>query len=109
MGPEVSKGDLGPHQRWLIELMQGIQFGRIEGLAVRAGRPVVSPPPRVVRELKIGGDNQARREGKLEDFVLKQEVRELLDHIARLGHGIIHTIEIRHGLPFRLTVEEVAA
>ena len=109
MGNVTSKADLPPAEGRLVELMQGINYGRIEGLCVRRGTPVLNPPPRVVHEIKFGGENGPRPEIAKADFVLKAQVRELLAQLEALGDGVIHSIEIKHGLPFRMTVEEVSA
>ena len=102
-------GALGPEGRLLIEMMQSVNFGRIEQLRVRGGELIMSPPPRVVRDVKIGGENGRRPEAHLSDFALKKEVVELLGQIACLNDATIHSIEIKHGLPFKMTVEEVTA
>lgn len=93
----------------LIRLMQRINFGRIEGLAVRGGQPAFDPPPRLIREVKFGGDNGSRPEGLRGDFTLKAQVRELFAQLEELGDGVVTCIEIQRGLPFRMTVEEVPA
>jgi hypothetical protein len=97
-----------PRQR-LLELMQTINFGRIEDLAVRGGNPVFDPPPRVVREIKIGGDNGPRAERDAANFLLKDQVVELLHHLDHLRDGTVAVLEVKHGLPFRLLVAETAA
>jgi len=89
--------------------MQRINFGRIEGLSVRRGQPVLDPPPRVVREIKFGGENGPRPEATKQDFELKALVRDLFAHLEAMGNGVVRCIEIKHGLPFRMTVEEVFA
>jgi hypothetical protein len=89
--------------------MQRINYGRIEGLSVRHGEPVMDPPPRVVREIKFGGDNGPRPEATKADFTLKAQVRDLFAQLEALGDGVIPCIEIQRGLPFRMTVEEVCA
>jgi hypothetical protein len=104
-----SKSALSPARRRLIELMQTINFGRIEDLAVRGGNPVFAPPPRVVREIKIGGDNGPRPERDAANFLLKDQVVELLHHLDHLGYGTVAVLEVKHGLPFRLLVAEAAA
>mgnify|MGYP000617584309 CR=1 FL=1 len=93
----------------LVELMQRINYGRVEGLSVRRGEPVMEPPPRVVREIKFGGDNGPRPEVGKADFTLKVQVRELFAQLESLGDGVIECIEVKHGLPFKMTVEEDAA
>ena len=67
------------------------------------------PPPRVAREVKFGGDNGPRSETAKGDFALKAQVRELLAQLEALGDGLVECIEVKHGLPFKMTVEEDAA
>jgi hypothetical protein len=43
----VTKAALTPARKRLIELMQEINYGRIESLMVRNGEPVFDPPPMV--------------------------------------------------------------
>src|SRR2546421_12875236 len=57
MSRPFTKGSLSAPRRRLLELMQRIYFGRLEGLSVHAGEPAFDPPPRVTREHKFGGDN----------------------------------------------------
>jgi hypothetical protein len=99
-----SKSELPEGGRRLVELMQRINFGRIENLPVRGGAPVLDPPPRVVREIKIGGDNGPRPEARRQDFPLKEQVTELFAHLEALGDGTVEVLEVKHGLPFRLLV-----
>jgi len=73
---------------------------------VENGEPVFHPPPRVVREIKFGGENGPRPEFRVEDFILKAQVKELFTQLSDLGDGIVERIEVKHGLPFRMNVEE---
>ncbi|HRX85790.1 MAG TPA: hypothetical protein P5572_12295 [Phycisphaerae bacterium] len=86
--------------------MQTMNFGRIEAVRVADGQPVLDPPPRVIREVKLGASTGARAELSLADFVLKAEVRELFTELATVGDGVIDSIEVRHGLPFRLITSQ---
>jgi len=104
--PVFSKQHLSPSRARLLEMMQALNFGRIEHLCVAGGEPVFDPPPERRREVKFNAENGARPELSLEDFVLKAEVRELFDAITEIGDGIIERIEVRHGLPFRMIVAE---
>jgi hypothetical protein len=101
-----TKAALSPARRQLVEMMQGINFGRIEALAVRGGDPILDPPPRVVREVKFGGENGPRPEVGIADFFLKAPVVELFEHLDRLGSGTIAVLEVKHGLPFRMLIAE---
>lgn len=107
MTKDRTKGALSHPQRRLLELVQRINFGRIEGLAVRNGEPVVDPAPRVVREIKLGAEHEPRRELEKEDFVLKSQVVELFEHLTRLGNGEVERLEVKHGLPFLIHIEGV--
>ena len=109
MNNDVTKVNLSPARARLVELMQEINFGRIKDLTIRNGDPVLTPLPRVVREIKFGGDNGPRPEATKQDFALKMEVRDLFAQFEAMGDGVVASIEIKHGLPFRMTVEEVSA
>lgn len=106
MKPGLTKAALPEPRRQLLELMQSINFGRIEGLMIRDGTPVLAPPPRLVREVKFGGDNGPRPERDANNFVLKAQVVELFQHLDQLGVGAIEVLEIKHGLPFRMLVAQ---
>ena len=101
-----TKSALSAQQRRLLETMQRLNFGRIENLPVRAGEPAFDPAPRIIQEIKIGGENGPRAELARDDFALKNQFSELFDHLGRLGDGSVAMIEVKHGLPFRLVVEQ---
>jgi hypothetical protein len=90
----------------LIERMQRLGFGTIEGLVIRDGDPVLTPPPHVVRDVKFCAENGPRRETGLSDFTLKAPVEDFLANLDAIGNGTIRSLEVRHGLPFRMQVEE---
>jgi hypothetical protein len=79
---QIKKTSLNRHQQKLIELMQQINFGRISNIPVVGGNP---------------------------EFTLKQEVLSLFEHLTRMGDGTIRHLEIKHGLPFLIRIEERAA
>jgi hypothetical protein len=101
----ITKSSLTPGLARLIELLQTLNFGRIEALTIRGGQPAFDPPPRVIQKLKMGGDNTPRPEMGYADFRLKDGVIELLELIARLHDGEIRSIEVRCGLPVSAEVE----
>ncbi len=105
MNQPNTKSSLTPGQTRLLELMQAVNFGRIESLRIREGEPTFSPPPRVIQKLKMGGDNTSRAEAEFSDFRLKHGVVELLEMISRLGDGEVRSIEIRFGLPVTAEIE----
>ncbi|GIW55529.1 MAG: hypothetical protein KatS3mg082_1933 [Nitrospiraceae bacterium] len=106
MGPNGTKASLSPARRRLLELFQQVNFGRVERLSIQNAEPVLDPPPRIVREIKFGGENGPRPELDAGNFLLKTQVVELFQHLDQLGTGTIDVIEVKHGLPFRMIVTE---
>lgn len=103
------KGVLSEPRKRLVELMQHINFGRVERLVVANGQPVLDPPPTIIREVKFGAENGPRPELHVDDFMLKSQVVELLDALDDLCDGVIDVLEVKHGLPFRMLIREAAA
>ena len=97
---------LTPQRRQLVKLMQTLCFGRIEGFAIRDGEPVLTPPPRVIREVKFGSEPGPRPDSRDPEFVLKAQVTEFFDQMDRFRDGVLETVEVKHGLPFRAVFEE---
>ena len=90
-------------------MMQTIHFGRMENIVVRDGQPLFEPPPKIIREIKFGGENSLRRKLNSNDFLLKTQVLQLFRQLEKLGDGTVQSLEVKHGLPFRMIVEEKAA
>jgi hypothetical protein len=108
MNPSNTKSCLSPAQSRLIELLQGLNFGRVEALRVRAGEPVFDPPPRVIQTVKLGSDNAPRPELYYGDFRLKHQIIEMLAIVSSLGEGEIRAIDVRHGLPYCMEIDRPA-
>ena len=106
MTDRTTKSALSPQGQRLLVLMQEMHFGRIERLVVRCGDPVFDPPPRLVREIRLGGTDGSRPEIRSQDFTLKSQVVDLFAQLRRLGNGTVESLEIQHGLPFRMKLEE---
>ena len=95
---------LSPERRSLVALCQSLPFGRLENLRVAGGEPILDPPPRIVREVKLGGENDPRPELAQGDFVLKSQLVDLFFEFDKLGDGNILVLEVKHGLPFRMLI-----
>lgn len=100
----TTKSALPPSARRLLDMMHAVHFGSIEGLTVRDGLPVFEPAPRLVRHIKLGADNAPRE--RAADFELKAPVRDLFRHLAEARNGFVRSLEIRHGLPVNMLLEE---
>ena len=109
MNELTTKSSLSGSHRRLVELMQRLNFGRIEDLIVRDGEPVFDPAPKVIQKVKIGGENGPRPELSCEDFLLKKQTVQLLEAISDLGEGTVLIIDVKHGLPFAVEIELTAS
>lgn len=107
--PISTKSQLSRPRADFIELMQCIGFGKIEHLTIRNCEPVLDPPPRIIRDVKFGAEDRFRPESFASDFAVKAQVVELFDSFDSLGNGTIRSLDVKHGLPFRMQLEEVTA
>jgi hypothetical protein len=98
--PTPTASTLSPARRRLVALMQRINFGRLEGLAVRGGEPVLDPMPRVVVEHKFASENGPRPEARQADFALKAQVLDLLTLLDSVRDGTVPLLSVKHGVPF---------
>ena len=97
---------LTPARRHLVDLMRGIRYGRIENLRIEAGQPLIRPGQAVVQEIKFGSDDSSRPSSDLNDYLLKRQVVELFEFMDSAGDGLVHTLEIKGGLPFKVEAEK---
>ena len=102
----ATKASLSPQRQRLIEILQGINFGSLEGLHVRDGGPVFTPPPQRVRLVRFLAENGPRPEAAKHDFVLKAKVGELFACLDTMGDGVIEFIKVEHGIPVLMAIRE---
>ena len=95
-----TKSSLSPARRRLVEICQELNFGRIENLEVRGGEPILYPRPTTVREHKFAGENGPRIESGRADYLLKSQMRDLMQLIDEIGDGTLAVLRVKHGLPF---------
>jgi hypothetical protein len=94
-----------PRQR-LINLMRDEPFCEIRDLHVVGGEPLFAPPPRVIRHVKFGAASARHGGADLDGlFVLKPEVLELICQFTWAGHALVHSLVVKHGLPFTMSIE----
>jgi hypothetical protein len=100
----MTRGCLSAAQRWSLEIIEELGFGRIEGLAIRNGGPCFDPAPRIVQEIKLGSAPERRGDSGNADIPLRKEFESLFNHLSGLRDAIV-SIDVRHGAPFRLELE----
>lgn len=98
---------MSPARQRLLRLLQALNFGRIEGLEVQNGEPLLTPRPRVLRSIRFGGRVGSRPEVKLEDFCLKAQALELFHYFDRIQNGRIASIDVKDGLPCHMVIEDL--
>lgn len=106
-GP-TSTRDLLHSERRLVTAMRQLGFGRFERLKIERGQMVLDPWPTTVRDVKFCAKT-SEPDNSLEDFLLKQQVVELLDYVRRVDLGEIRTLQVKNGLPFAMEVEHRAS
>jgi hypothetical protein len=105
MSIPIRFSDLSPARQTLVRLCQSINFGSIENLRVEHAEPVFDPPPLVLKDVKLDGDEGPRPESALADFVVSAEVVRLTCRLDELKSGIIRHMEVRAGVPRRVVLE----
>ena len=102
--PPARFDGLSVPRRRLVAFMQSLSYGRIEGLQIRGREPVFAPAPTVVREIKLAAERTPPRpEG---DFPLKAQIVDLFGEFDRLRDGVVLSLEVHNGLPFRMSLGE---
>jgi len=91
---------LTPAQRQLVEYIHPVNYGRIEGLAIQHGQPILDPLPRRMFQEKFSAKKQAEPKPSLAELATKPQVAQLMERLSSLSDGTVVTIEIQSGLPF---------
>ncbi len=93
------------HQR-LIRTMQALGFGSV-GFHVQDGLPDLDRPWCTHQTIKMSAaPNGPRPELRMGDFELCKDQVVLLEQLARVRDGARVTVEVRHGLPFTINIEQ---
>jgi len=94
---------LTPGQRQVVEIIEALGFGTIQGLSIRDGQPCYDPAPKILKSIKLGSPPERPRASSDTD-TLKKEFANLFDCLSGLCDGTVD-IEVQHGLPLRLIVQ----
>jgi hypothetical protein len=105
--PNRTKQSLSPARRRLVELMQDVNYGRIEGLNVRDGEPELEHTPIVMRDIVFGKVNAPNPARGRDDFALKDQIVELFDLFDRERSVTVESLVVQNGLPVRMTVADL--
>jgi hypothetical protein len=100
----ASTCDLRPPERAFVTAMRQLRFGRFKSLRIERGEFVLDPWPKTVRDVKFCSTaNQPEATGA--EFLLKEQVVELLEYVRGVESGEIRVLEVKNGLPFSMEIE----
>lgn len=100
----VETANLTPAKRWLVHRMHETHHGTMHNLIVRDGEPVMDPPPKIKRAIKLGA-KRGQPKAVPPNFFLKEQHVELFDLMADSRNGVIEKLVIQDGLPFLAELE----
>ena len=106
--PELRFLELSAPRQALIRQCQRMGFGKIVGLAVSDCEPVFGPQTELFLDLKLDSAQPQLPELDLSDFVLSAPIVRLLSRLDLISDGSIDSIEVRHGIPVRMSVKVLA-
>jgi len=101
--------DLSPARQALVRLCQDVNFGHILDFRAANAEPTWNPGPTILSEVRPDIEEIPRPEGALADFRLSSELQRLMSQLDRLQDGSIEKIEVRAGVPRRLTLASRSA
>ena len=103
MSKPLRLSDLSFARQALVRLCQDVNFGQILDLRVGNAEPIWNPGPTILSEVRLDIEEAPRPEGGLPDFKLSSEIQRLMCQLDQLKDGRIEKIEVRGGVPRRLT------
>jgi hypothetical protein len=92
-------------EQQLLDLIRDLNFGRIEHLQFRNGKPVVQPLPRIIAAVKMAGQVSPPDSEVRTGSCLKRSVIDLFALMRKVGEGEFLVVDVRHGLPFSVEIE----
>lgn len=95
-------------ERELIRLIRQTQFGCISNIKLSAGQPILDGNTSVSIEFKLSGLEPTKEVLSEQDYLNKPQVRTLFERFRTLGNGTIECLDVRDGLPFKVTIKRKA-
>jgi hypothetical protein len=90
----------------LVRLCQSINYGHIQNLKVEYREPVLQGTSVIaITDVRLDAEDPARPELEMDDFILCEEVTRLIALFDKIQNATISKIEVRAGLPRRISFE----
>lgn len=106
MSASEPRTSLSQRERRLLQLMQEIHYGRIEGLVISDGEPVIESSTIVFRDVKFGPNSSKKPVLVDHNYLDKPQIASMLQQFHALGDSVVEFLDIHDGLPFRMRVME---
>jgi hypothetical protein len=104
--PDATAGSLSPNLRYVCERAWRLGYGTFRGLHVRAGDPLLDPPPTVVHTFRCDAATTTKHEAPIPDFVIKREHLAFQQTLAAIGDGVIDVVKVHDHIPVVLEMGE---
>ena len=97
---------LSPGRQILVRLCQSINYGHIQNLTVEDQEPVLQGASAIATtDIRLDAEDLARGELVVDDFILCAEVTRLIALFDKVQNATISKIEVRAGIPRRISLE----
>ncbi len=106
MREEITFKSLPNEWMTLFRNFSEYQYGRMEDLHIRNGKPTFDPPPLIFRDHKLSNPLLVRSEKSFRGSSLKNEHIHLMQDAERLQDTVFELIVFKGGLPFLVTTKE---
>ena len=94
---------LSPAQQRITKRMREMGFGKIRNLSIINGEPILKGATVTIRRKLTKPEAMFKFKG---DFELSTEHFELFRTINEIQNGIIACLEVQHGLPCHLEIDD---
>lgn len=95
-------------ERSFIRLVRELRFGRIESFRLVAGLPVIDRDTSIFTEYKLSGNQPEPEVTPGDEYLKRPQVRAMLDRFHVVRDGSVECLDVRDGLPFKMSVRSSA-
>jgi hypothetical protein len=97
----LNLSSLSPSRRQLLLWTRGLSFGWVEGLQVCDGEPVVVPPPKRIREVKLQGESVPLLTDAELEMPLREPELELFKYFDQVRDVTVERLLVKYSMPFK--------
>jgi hypothetical protein len=95
-------------ERTFAGLVRETRFGTIEHIRLSGGRPIIDANTEVATEYRLSGTEPPKEVMTDDEYLMRPQVRAMFERFRLVQDGIIKSLDIRDGLPFKMIVRRSA-